>query len=151
MYGQARRGRDMLEGQIKHTVPDLDMSGLSKERKSGKRGSGKVGVVLAKPKGAGRGWIALRAVGPLHWLESGTRAHLTGAGRVSKTKTSGRAYRKAQGAFMKGAGFAHPVRGPLWHPGARAQHTWSRSVRAVQREVMTETTEQFMELLVRDD
>jgi hypothetical protein len=119
-----------IDAEIRRVVPDLDMSGLSSAKtKSGKARSGKVGTRIARSKGD-KLQAAVRAVGAVHWLEGGTRAHLVGAGRVGSGRTTRSRYTKANAKFMKAKGAAHPVRGPLWHPGTRAQHTWSKGVRA---------------------
>lgn len=113
-----------IEDEIRTRVPDLDMSGLS----AGGRKSGKVGTRVARAK-IDKNAVAVRARGPVHWLESGTRAHLVGAGRVNSYRTTRGRYKKANAKFLMAKGAAHPVRGPLAHPGTKAQHTWSKGVR----------------------
>ncbi len=125
----AEAAKGQLDAEIKSRVPDLDMSGLSSAKtKSGKAKSGKVGTRIAR-SGANGSTRSVRAVGAVHWLEGGTRAHLVGMGRVNGSMSTRGRYRKAQAKFMKAAGAAHPVRGPLWHPGMKAGHTWSKGVR----------------------
>lgn len=120
-----------LDAEIRKAVPDMDMSSLSKPRKGGKARSGKVGtkVVRAHKYATDGSALAVKAVGAVHWFESGTRPHLVGAGRVGRYKTTRSQYRKAAGKFMLASGATHPVRGPLAHPGTRARHTWSKGIR----------------------
>lgn len=114
------RAAEVVESEIRMRVPDLDMSGVSRGRKRGR-----VGVRVTRPRSTGddTAAFAVRAVGAVHWLERGTDAHLIGTGTGKRA-----GYRRARASFMKAAGAAHPVRGPLAHPGMRAGHTWSKGV-----------------------
>lgn len=66
-----------------------------------------------KPSGSGE-TVVIHAVpgGAWRWIEDGTRGH-----RIGSRKR-----------FLKGAGFPHPVRGPVRHPGSRGARAWSRAV-----------------------
>lgn len=126
----AEEAKKRMDGEIRRVVPDFDMSGLSSQRtKGGKAKSGKVGTRIARGDKNGRS-VAVVAVGAVHWLEGGTRAHLVGAGRVNASRTTRSRYRKAQAKFMKAAGAEHPVRGPLWHPGTKPRHVWTKAIKA---------------------
>jgi hypothetical protein len=71
-----------------------------------------------KPKPAGAWKIA----------ESGARAHLIGI--AAKARRGSRAT-----GFIYAGGYAHPVRGPVAHPGARGRLLWTRTVKAAERAV----------------
>jgi hypothetical protein len=85
--------------------------------------------------------LRARPQGPWKILEYGAGPHLVGMGKAGSTETTrskGRAYRRANKKFLKGRGYAHPVRGPVAHPGSKSFKVWSRGVttrqpRAVQR------------------
>lgn len=85
--------------------------------------------------------LKARPQGPWKILEYGAGPHLVGlgkAGRTESVRSKGRAYRKAKAKYLYGQGYAHPVRGPVAHPGSKAFKVWSRGVttrqpRAVQR------------------
>jgi hypothetical protein len=121
-----------IDIEIRKVVPDLDMSGLSSSKtRGGKSKSGKVGTRIARSKG-NKLQVAVRAVGPVHWLEAGTRAHAVGVGRLKNGQvrlTKKGQYRKGQQKRMNVPGVGWRV-GPFQHPGTRAQHTWSKGVRA---------------------
>ena len=125
---------DAIDAEIRRRVPDGDMSGLSKAKRSdkpGKKRSGAVGTRIARASGD-KTQRAVRAVGPVHWLEAGTRAHVTGAGRLSGNQlrlTKSGKYRKGQRKLMSFGGVGHPVLGPIRVSGMRAGHTWSKGVR----------------------
>jgi hypothetical protein len=52
------------------------------------------------------------------WLEEGTKPHMVGR----RTR------------FLKGAGYAHPVRGPVRHPGSKGKRTWTQTVETFRKE-----------------
>lgn len=124
-----------IEAEIRGRVPDGDMSGLSGIRRSrrGKRlksKSGKVGTKIVKARKYGDDAMAVRAVGPVHWLEAGTRAHIVGEGRASSTGERKHAgARKLMNIGSSADGFGRVVTGPLHHPGMPAGHTWSKGLR----------------------
>lgn len=60
--------------------------------------------------------------GPWVWLEDGTRPHEIGRPR------------RGQVIFLQGERFAHPIRGPIVHPGSRGRQAWTRAVAAFARE-----------------
>lgn len=67
-------------------------------------------------------------VGPWVWANEGTGAHLVGAGTTKATgrTTAQRVRRDVR--YLSGRGYGHPVRGPLYHPGARGASVWRRVV-----------------------
>jgi hypothetical protein len=65
------------------------------------------------------------------WLEEGTKPH-----RVGRRTT-----------FLKGAGYGHPVRGPIRHPGARGKRTWTQTVDTFRREYPDIVTTQVKKAL----
>jgi len=85
--------------------------------------------------------LRARPQGPWKVLEYGAGPHLIGAGKAGSTETvrsKGRAYRRAGKKYLKGRRYAHPVRGPIAHPGSKSFKVWSRGItqrqpRAVQR------------------
>lgn len=72
-------------------------------------------------------------VGPWVWANTGTDAHLVGAGatKASRRTTAQRARRDVR--ILSGPRFAHPVRGPVVHPGARGRGAWRRVVARTER------------------
>lgn len=84
--------------------------------------------------------LRARPQGPWKVLEYGTQTaggYLIGLGRTGLSRSDSgrarvnrnRAYRRANQKFLKGQGYAHPVRAPIVHPGVKPKNTWSRGVR----------------------
>lgn len=92
----------------------------AKLRNVGKNGA-RLGVVVTvtggnTPTATGTG------VGPWKIIEYPTPKHLIGIGksgrkRAKVTISNG----AAQGGFLKGGGYSHPVRGPVVHPGTHGK------------------------------
>lgn len=147
----AEAAQEQINDAIKGRVPDFDMSGLSSGKTSkGKAKSGKVGTKIARTRGSKDATdISVRAVGPVHWLESGTRPHFVGVGRLSSSGeirlTKRGRYRKGQQRRMNIPGIGWKT-GPLAHMGTKAQHTWSKGV----RKGMPKATQVFQRRQVAD-
>jgi len=79
-------------------------------------------------------------VGPWVWATSGTEPHLVGVGRTRPGgRTTARRAKKAK--YLKGAGYSHPVRAPVAHPGTSGRRAWSKvriRVRATTKAVFGE-------------
>lgn len=65
-------------------------------------------------------------------LESGARPHRIGT---------------ARGPVLYGRGMAHPVRGPVQHPGARGQGTWTRTIAQAPRVLEDVTAAELARIL----
>jgi len=78
---------------------------------------------------AARAFVRPSPLGVWLWLENGTRAHEIGA-RKSRRGTG----RSRTAKFLKGSGYAHPVRAPIHHPGSRGKQVWTRAVAAYRAE-----------------
>jgi hypothetical protein len=77
--------------------------------------------------------LRARPQGPWKVLEVGTQSaggYLIGAGRSrsNTAKSRARGYRTGSQKFLKGREYAHPVRGPIVHPGVKPKGTWTRGV-----------------------
>jgi hypothetical protein len=128
--------KDGVLGEAKKVVgSDLKMSNF------GKRGV-RLGAGFDVKGGVNAvALLKARPMGPWKVVEYGAGPHLIGlgkAGRTESVKSKGRAYRKAKAKYLYGQGYAHPVRGPIAHPGSKAFKVWSRGIttrqpRAVQR------------------
>jgi hypothetical protein len=63
-----------------------------------------------------------RQPGPWRIAESGAGPHLIGISR----RATKRGRRRT--GFVYAAGYSHPVRGPIAHPGAKGRRVWTRTV-----------------------
>ena len=131
----AEAAKAEIDQAIKGRVPDGEMSGLVRRGRGGKFKAGKVGTRIARgPRVApGESARSVRAVGPVHWLEAGTRPHVSAAGRLSAggqvRLTKKGKYRAGQRKVVNIPGVGWRT-GPIQHPGMPAGHTWSKGVRA---------------------
>lgn len=85
--------------------------------------------------------LRARPQGPWKVLEYGTQTsggYLIGVGRSNSNSAASRrrGYRRANQKYLKGQGYAHPVRAPIVHPGVKPRNTWTRGVRQGQPEAV---------------
>lgn len=81
------------------------------------RGDTAEAIVVGAPKAM---WV---------WLEHGTRPHQIGRRHNDKV------------TYLHGARYAHPIAGPVEHPGSRSKGTWTATINAFRGE--------FPQLVVR--
>lgn len=74
-----------------------------------------VGYDVEQDPGRVRMVIKLRPPGIWAFGEHGAAGHLIGGGRNFRRSSSSR--RPTRGQYVKAAGYPHPVRGPIAHPG----------------------------------
>ena len=86
-------------------------------------------------------WIQGLPVGPWVWVTSGARPHLIGVGRSRR-----RAHSKA--GYLSSSGYAHPVLGPIAHPGRPGGGRW-RTVQARAAEIVPQIFRQAVAEAVR--
>lgn len=102
---------------------------------------GKNGAALGVSTTAGGGAHPTstgRATGPWALIEYDTPQHLIGLGRLAERSDRKGKYRRAKftvsssgaamGRVLHGAGYAHPVRGPVVHPGTKGKLLFHKGV-----------------------
>ena len=99
---------------------------------------GKNGAALGISTKASGDQATGKATGPWGIIEYDTPTHLIGIGR-SRTGRRGKARKRAKvtissgaavGGILHGAGYAHPVRGPIVHPGTKGKLVFHKGVAA---------------------
>jgi hypothetical protein len=73
--------------------------------------------------------------GPWKILDQGSQPHLIGVGRARGRATSLAGGYKKKRRYLAGRSYAHPVIGPVFHPGSSGRHTWRRVKRRAAKEI----------------
>lgn len=119
---------DMLNASIRRAAPSGRLTPRKVQVGAKRRQRIKEAIALVTP------------YGPIGLIEGDLGAHLVGTGRrqrkvasvsgsrftlVGSSSKSGRTdYAKGNAQYLKGAGYGHPVRGPLYHPGTKGKNPW---------------------------
>jgi hypothetical protein len=118
----ARRVKELADDEARRATGDGTMSGF------GRRGA----RLRTRDQISGSGafvFATVRAlpVGPWVILNDGAAAHLVGIGRTrGKAPSLAAGYRRKR-TYLLAPGYAHPVIGPVFHPGTKpGKGTWRR-------------------------
>lgn len=111
---------DLLQRGVTGAAP-------SRLRNVGKSG-GRLGVTV-RTTGGDHPTSTGVATGPWAIIEYDTPKHLIGVGKSSRKRARVRVVDgAAQGGYLKGAGYAHGVRGPVVHPGTKGKLLFHKGV-----------------------
>jgi hypothetical protein len=126
----ARAVKQIAADEVRYGIGDPVMSNF------GKRGA----KLRTRDQISGSGqyvFCVVRGVpaGPWSILNEGAQPHLIGVGRSRGRQTALAAgYKKRR--YLAGRAYAHPVIGPVYHPGSRpGRQTWRRVKRRAAKEI----------------
>lgn len=103
----------------------VEVTSPARLRNAGKKG-GKLSTRVTTFGSDAKPLAIVKAVGPWPLIEYDTPAHLIGAGRTKASRNA--LLRNGVGTYLKAAGAAHPVLGPIAHPGTKGKLVFHKGV-----------------------
>lgn len=117
----------VIEASVMIGAPSLRLSHVGWSKKKKTHAGARLGVRTKVTAGTTPSAL-LESKGPIWLIEADTAGHLIGAGRGQRKRNAVANYAKA--GFLYAPGAAHPVRGPVYHPGTKGKHLYEAGIAA---------------------
>lgn len=138
--------------QVGQAIPEAQAAALRRAAMTAKRIADETGGTM---RNMGRKGANLTAGYTLSKTEAHVKPRPAGAWRIAEAGATphligiGRGKRRKVGGYIFAAGYAHPVRSPVAHPGAKARLTWTRAVKILDQVVPKQMADDVAKNTVR--